>query len=680
MKLRHRFHCVVIFSALPIALSLSAAVPAFAQVKPSLFSQAESVTDEDPTEVVEAKIWLNLHEKQALDDTVAGLYAPGSPTYHHWLKASDLSRFAPTASDLETVKKELSRQGLEITSVGAHNAYLKVSGTVATMQAAFHTQVKSLRVKGQTVRATTTEPKLEGAAGSVVAAVTGLTQTKATLDFIRAINPDTGAPNPGIPVASPNGIFFSGQCFRSVQAQTIKTPGAALPLAEYVGNRYGANITNTTDGTLPPCGYDVANITTAYGMDWAYAKGLNGAGQTIVIVDAYAQPTILADANLFSKLNGLPALTSSNFQIIYPEGQPTTQNPDSTEETSLDVEWAHALAPGANIDLVIAPSLDFSDLETCVFYAITNQLGGVISNSYGGPEALVDTPDLNIENTLSELGASLGISVNYSSGDSGDDEAAYGVKTVSTPADSPYSTSVGGTTVAISNSNKMEFQTGWGNNVTKLATGANGVTTGPLFPPLNEGFYGGSGGGESEVFTKPTWQSKLPGSGRQQPDVSFIADPFTGVEFVVTLGGQQEVGVIGGTSLACPTFSAIWAIANQRAGQIYGKGALLGQAAPIVAKLAGSSALSDIIPYSSPTNVSGFVFDTHGVTFYSPNQLAAPIENTTSYLSDLYNGTSGSWYALTFGTDSSLVVSRGWDNVTGFGTPNGLAFIDAAAK
>ena len=680
MKLRQRFHCVVIFSALPIALSLSSAMSAFAQVKPSLFSQAESVTDEDPNEVVEAKVWLNLHEKQLLDDTVAGLYAPDSPTYHRWLKASDLSRFAPTASDLEIVKTELSRQGLAITSVGTHNAYLKVSGTVATMQAAFHTEVKSLRVKGQMVRATTTEPKLEGAASSVVAAVTGLTQNKATLDFIRPINPDTGAPIPGIPVASPNGLFFSGQCFRDVQAQTIRTPGAALPLAEYVGNRYGANITNTTVGTLPPCGYDVANVTTAYGMDAAYAKGLNGAGQTIVIVDAYAQPTILADANLFSKLNGLPALTSSNFRIIYPEGQPTTQDPSSTDETSLDVEWAHALAPGAKIALVISPSLNFSDLEICVFYAISNQLGGVISNSYGAPEALVDKPDLIIENMLSELGASLGISVNYSSGDDGDDEAAYGVKTVPTPGDSPYSTSVGGTTAAISNSNKMEFQTGWGNNVTKLATGANGVTTGPLEPPLNEGFYAGSGGGESGFFAKPTWQSKLPGGGRQQPDVSFIADPFTGVEFVVTVSGQQEIGVIGGTSLACPTFSAIWSIANQRAAQIHGSGALLGQAAPIVAKLAGSSALTDVIPYSSPTNVSGFVFDIHGVTFYSPNQLAAPLENTTSYLLDLYNGTSGSWYALTFGTDSSLVVSRGWDNVTGFGTPNGLAFIDAAAK
>ena len=451
-----------------------------------------------------------------------------------------------------------------------------------------------------------------------------------------------------------------------------------MPVGEYAGNRYGANITNNTQGSFPPCGYDAANVTTAYGMKAAYAKGLNGAGQTIVIVDAYAQPTIKADANLFSKLNGLPALTSSNFQIIYPEGKPASQDLNSKEETSLDVEWAHALAPGAKIDLVLSPSLNFSDLETCVFYAIANQLGSVISNSYGIPEVLIDEQDIVIENSLSKLGAALGISVNYASGDYGDDEAAYGFKTVSMPSDSPYSTSVGGTTLAINSSNKIEFQTGWGNNLTQVANGTNGVTTGPLHPPVNDGFYGGSGGGESQSFAKPSWQSKLPGSGRQQPDVSLIADPFTGVEVVLTISGQQEVGVMGGTSLACPAFSAIWAIANQRAGQIHGRGTLLGQAAPIVAKLAGSTALADVKAYSSPTNVAGFVLDSHGATFYSSNQLAAPLEKTTKYLNDLFNDQSGSWYTLSFGTDSSLVVGPGWDNVTGFGTPNGLEFVDAA--
>jgi subtilase family serine protease len=269
------------------------------------------------------------------------------------------------------------------------------------------------------------------------------------------------------------------------------------------------------------------------------------------------------------------------------------------------------------------------------------------------------------------------MAINYSSGDYGDLKALVGSVTVSDLSASPFATSVGGTTLALDKNNKVKFQTGWGNNITKLAAS----TGAPVDPPLVEGFIFGAGGGESQYFAKPSWQSSLPGSGRQQPDISLDSDPYTGVEIVVTLDGTQGVESIGGTSLACPAFSGIWAIANQRAGQIHGKGAMLGQAAPIIAKLAGSSAITDVLPYSSPTNVAGFVFDSNGTTFYSPDQLAAPLENTTEYLSDLYNSpSSGSWFALTFGTDTSLVTTPGWDNVTGFGTPNGLEFIHAAAK
>ena len=194
MKFVNRFLPTLLVSALPLALSLTAAVPVYAQDKPALFSRAESITDEDPNEVVEAKVWLNLHDKQGFDDTVARLYEEGSPSYHHWLTASDLSRFSPTASDIETVKNELSKQGLTVTSVGSRNGYIKVSGTVAAMQAAFQTEIKSLVVKGQAIRATTTAPRLTGTAGSMISAVTGLTQTKAILDFIRAADPVTGKP------------------------------------------------------------------------------------------------------------------------------------------------------------------------------------------------------------------------------------------------------------------------------------------------------------------------------------------------------------------------------------------------------------------------------------------------------------------------------------------------------
>ena len=671
-------------ASLPLMLVLSEALPAFAQPKAPLLSQAESAADEDANSMVEATVWLNLHNKQELDETVKNLYKEGSPNYHHWLKPADLSRHLPAAAELRTVRDELSAQGLKVTAVGKQNLYLKVSGNVSAMQSAFHTQIKRVSVQGHAQRATTSEPKLSGASQGLVASVSGLSQHRMIPMSVRPIDPDTGKAIPPIALSSaPNGVFFASDCFRAPQGQTFTTPGAALPIATYAGNRFGSDVSNTALGTLAPCGYGALNMSTAYGLQDAFKAGLDGTGQTIVIVDAYGSPTIKDDANTFSQLNGLPALTDANFQVINPLGpaQPTT--PDNLAgwqaETSIDVEWAHAMAPGANIVLLIAPSNFDNDLDTTLFYAIDNQLGSVISNSYSGDEAddqATYPQELLIGNTLSELGAALGISVDFSSGDYGDFAALVGVPTVSDLGASPYATSVGGTSLAIDKNNKLLFEEGWGNNFTKLAS-----STAPLDPPLNEGFVGGAGGGESVYFAKPSWQSSLPGTGRQQPDVALDADPYTGAEIVVTVGGQQVVETYGGTSLACPMFSAFWAIANQRAGQIHGKGALLGQAAPIIAKLGGTDAMTDTTPYSTPTNVAGIVFDSNGPTFYSPDSLVAPLQGNTQYLSALYNSPfSGSWFTISFGTDTSLVVGPGWDNVTGFGSPKGLAFINAAAQ
>ncbi len=351
MKLHPRFLSTCLASALPLALSFSVSVNASAQAKPSLFAQSQSVTDANPNEPVQANVWLNFHQKQTLDQAVAAMYQEGSPTYHHWLKPSDLARFSPTASDVNTVKQQLISQGLTVTAIGPGNKFIKVSGTVAAMQVAFQTQIKTVVVKGKSMHAAVNAPKLAGPAGSLVAAVTGITQTTPHFDVVPAANPATGKAYTAAVGPTTNGIVFSSGCFRAPEVQTFKTPGAAFPTATYSGNRYGADITNTTNGTVAPCGYDVANFTTAYGMTNAYKKGLDGTGQTIVIIDSNVQPTLQADANLFSQLNGLPLLTSSNFQIIYPEGQPTTPDLTSTLETSLDVEWSHALAPGAKIDL-----------------------------------------------------------------------------------------------------------------------------------------------------------------------------------------------------------------------------------------------------------------------------------------------------------------------------------------
>jgi subtilase family serine protease len=177
------------------------------------------------------------------------------------------------------------------------------------------------------------------------------------------------------------------------------------------------------------------------------------------------------------------------------------------------------------------------------------------------------------------------------------------------------------------------------------------------------------------VFAKPDFQSGLSGDFRQVPDISMNADPQTGNEVIVTPdsipGHQKFVAVFGGTSLSCPMFSAIWAIANQAAG-----GGPVGEAAPILYQLP-AGAITDVLAVSSRFNVTGVINNApNPPQTLSAAFLAQPLENTKRFVSALFQSpTSTRWDVFTFGTDSSLTTGPGWDNVTGLGTPNGGQFI-----
>jgi subtilase family serine protease len=245
-----------------------------------------------------------------------------------------------------------------------------------------------------------------------------------------------------------------------------------------------------------------------------------------------------------------------------------------------------------------------------------------------------------------------------------------GVPSVNMPAASPYATSVGGTSLFLNSDRSIKLQTGWGNNETRIAAA---LPNPPVIPPLQLGFIFGAGGGSSAVWPKPDFQSSLPGSFRLTPDIGFLADPYTGGEVVISSNGQAGIEVVGGTSLACPMFSALWAISTQAAGT------WLGQAAPILYGLP-PDAINDVVATNGSDNVSGTIHIPHNPPIYeSADALAAPLGNTTEYVSTLFNGTSTRWYVLTFGTDTSLTTGPGWDNVTGLGTPNGANFVTAVA-
>jgi subtilase family serine protease len=193
------------------------------------------------------------------------------------------------------------------------------------------------------------------------------------------------------------------------------------------------------------------------------------------------------------------------------------------------------------------------------------------------------------------------------------------------------------------------------------------------------GFQYGAGGGESRYYAKSSWQTGVPGFGRQVPDVAALADPTTGFPVVVTTGGVQNATAgVGGTSLAAPLFSGIWAIAQQY------NHATLGQAAPTVARLKAGQ-ITDVVDFSQLTiySLTGTITDANGPRIYWPTDIFAgpftPIPQQ-DYLVAIQPAGDNVGLAVAFGADTSLTVEPGWDNVTGYGQPNGLPFIQAVGK
>ena len=662
-----------------IAISLIA-IPAFAQGAKAGRSllQPQLLGPENLSKQITVNVWLKQRNKGAFDALVRQMYDKDSPNYHHWLTPNEYKRkFAPTDAEAATVRQHLANNNMSIVSTDKLNHVVTARGAVADVQRAFGVQLNRVSLNGAIHRMPAAQPSIAGAAGQLVANVQGLADLSYQNFSKRRVDPDTGKPEPMVALKAPSSAiqFFNANCLHSPQTRTFKTPGGG-PHATYSGNRYGNSI-NAGPPNLPPCGYDAPQIQKAYGLKPLYTQKLDGRGQNIVIVDAFGSDTITSDSNIFSGINGLPPLTADNFLILYPTGPASCGGVCGgwADETSLDVQWSHAVAPGANIILLLAADNSFTNLDLSVLFAIENLIGPVISNSYGAPEILLAEQfpsELVVQNTLNQLGAALGISVNFSTGDDGDFSGPLGgVISVSAPASSPFATAVGGTSLFLNSDKTIKVQTGWGNNLTRIAD----VTPNPpVIPPLVLGNQGGSGGGASVAFAKPPYQNSLAGSARLLPDISMVADPFTGAEYIITdptnPAGGPLIGVIGGTSLSCPMFSALWAITTQAAGT------WLGQASPLLYNLP-PDAISDVLAVTSPNNVTGTVTIPPNPPYTeSADSLAAPLENTTDYLSALYNSPfSTRWFVITFGTDTSLTTGPGWDNVTGLGTPTGAAFV-----
>jgi subtilase family serine protease len=646
-----------------------------AQNTPAYVSSATNLGPEDASKTISVSIWLQPHNRSGLDALAQDLYNRDSANYRHWLKSSEISsQFAPTAAEANTVRDFFESNNLKVTAVGPNNFYVRAQGTVGDIESAFHVQINEYQVGNQTFRANASDPYIDGPASALVQAVSGLDsgQFVHTLK-LQPSSPETAAKPASISnrvnfsraVHANDSSLFETVCFPGTETKNYTNLGS-YPKGTYTGNEYNAGANG--------CGYSPSNIYTAYNLNGLYAEGYNGTGQTVVIIDWCGSPTIRQDAKAFSQEFGLPALTTSNFSIINYPGPSACAGVDP--EINLDVEWTHAIAPGANIDLVVPPTADFEDVDEAVYYAANSGLGNVISGSYASPEFFVATSELTKENLISEMAAIAGVATNFASGDYSNYATLHIPSTVSVPADLPYATGVGGVSLALNSDNSVAFQTGWETHDSILVD-AGVIYDPPHPPPFTYGFDGGSGGGPSGYFKKPSFQSSLPGGHRRVPDVSWLADPFTGAAVLISEPGQlppQVWSVIGGTSLSTPMFSALWAIANEEAGEP------LGQAAPYLYSMP-STTITDVLPGSPVNDITAVIQESSKVTHkYNPAQTLDVVPRRFGpFYSAMWvnaNGAQNTTLVVSFGEDYFLKTEVGWDDVTGLGTPNGQAFAD----
>ncbi len=267
----------------------------------------------------------------------------------------------------------------------------------------------------------------------------------------------------------------------------------------------------------PSTGYGPSHIAAAYGFNKISFTG-DGRGETIAIVVAYGSPNIQNDLNSFCSAYGIPTTTVS---IYYPQGRPNVGNTGWAQETTLDVEWAHAMAPGAKIALVVAKDASSGSLLTAVSYATSTTVkAGVVSMSWGAGE-------FSTEKNYDSYFAKSGVSYVAASGDVG------GV--TDWPAVSANVTAVGGTSLAYDS--------------------VSGTVT-------SETAWSGGGGGPSTYVQISSYQVGFNiNSGRGTPDLSYVADPYTGCSVYFTDPSTKASGwyVFGGTSVGAPQVSVLLA-------------------------------------------------------------------------------------------------------------------------
>jgi subtilase family serine protease len=571
------------------------------------------------------QVWLapDLAGAATFADSVA---TPGSPAFHHYLSPNGYTaEFGPSAAQAAAVAAWLTAEGLAQVHSGSGRDYVSATGPVSRIQSAFGVRMDRYRVTGANGKPTVIQAndRAVSVPASLAPAVLGVTGLDSAPAVTSPAGPATATPS----------------CSRYWAQYTKALRPAYRGLAK---------------GALPICGYSADQIRAAYGA----TTTATGKGQTVAMTEEEAPPAMLATLADYAKGNHLPAPKSTQFRELQiatggtcgAAASGAAQSDDFSDESEMDSEAVYAMAPGAAQLMVVGVGCneDQSLLDATLAVLTGNGArpsASIVSNSWQIPLGEVSAQTVH---AIDLRAAAEGVGLYVASGDT---------PGLSVTDSDPYATAVGGTTLGIGAKNNRVFETGWSDDYASLDDGHWD----------DQGVGEGAGGGASLVWGQPAYQKGVvPASmsrvrvgkrivtDRAVPDIAADASLDSGVlTGYIASGtdahpGPYRTEVNAGTSLATPLIAGLVADAQQ------GQKSAFGFIDPLIYRLAGTPALHDILP----------------VTASMPPQdrdAWEPPSGGSSPALDVFDSQQRAY--------TQQVTAKGYDTMTGVGTPNGAAFI-----
>lgn len=628
---------------------------------------------------------LKLRDAAGARALVRAISTPGSASYRHYLSTAQWeARFSPSAAEVSTARTWLRSQGFTVGAVSPDHVTISASGTAAQVERAFGTRLGNYRVNGRVLRLATKDLSLPSSVAGSVAGAMGISENVA--------RPDSAA---------------STAASRAPARAVFPPAPAAFITAKPCGSYYNQDITKVTPpfGNGYPskapyevCGYQPGQFRSAYNV----GSSSTGQGATVAIIDAYGSATIAGDATRYFSTNdsGNPFARAHFSQLLAtPFNRESACDASSwLVEQAIDVEAVHSTAPNAHVLYVGAKNCFNSGLFAAEQKVIDGHLADVVTNSWGDDAGdLLDSPATkNAYDDIFMLAATTGMTVQFSSGDNGDNYDLFGFSSADYPTESPFVTSVGGTSLQVGSNGQRTGELGWATGRSVKCT-ANivgawpGCTNKTVNTWLPVSYDGGSGGFTSYTYAQPWYQTSvvpaplafrneaLTGSTpmRVDPDISMDADPSTG--FLIGLhqtfpdgAARYSLTRYGGTSLASPLLAGVIADADQAATDA--GGAAVGFLNPAIYRLhTRPGAIADVQP--------------------GGNQGQIRVDHASTYLGPGAKGFVDSFRELTYEgpivycdatgncspRSNTQSTAKGYDSMTGLGAP-GSNFVTDLAK